>query len=366
MTAASVEPGPHPRHTATAGVVGVSVLGVLLVAGLAWAKWVPYAGKIGALSGTHAWPGGAIFASSGNPGAAPTFAGAWHFTVAYFQSIWPALVVALVVAAAVDALVPRAWLGMAMNRRTRFGQAAAAGTAALPSMMCTCCTAPVAVGLRRCGVTTAASLAYWIGNPLLNPAVLAFLFLVGPWQLGTVRIVVGAALVFAAAPVIARLFGPGDEDRPRPDLPDGPGRARPEPIAVADLPARYARSLARFAVMLVPEYVAAVALIGWLSGWLSSFDSLDAKLGVLAVVVVAVIGTLLVIPTGGEIPVVLALAAAGASAGTVGALLITLPALSIPSIIMVGRALSWRVTAATAAAVAVAGLLAGLLLWTLA
>jgi hypothetical protein len=48
----------------------------------------------------------------------------------------------------------------------------------------------------------------------------------------------------------------------------------------------------------------------------------------------------------------------------VGALLITLPALSLPSIVPVGRALFWRVTLAMAA-VAAAGLLAGLLLWLL-
>lgn len=77
------------------------------------------------------------------------------------------------------------------------------------------------------------------------------------------------------------------------------------------------------------------------------------------------IGTLLVIPTGGEIPVILALTTAGVSAGTAGALLITLPAISLPSMMMVGRAISWRVTLAMAATVAAAALLAGVLLWLL-
>jgi uncharacterized membrane protein YraQ (UPF0718 family) len=63
--------------------------------------------------------------------------------------------------------------------------------------------------------------------------------------------------------------------------------------------------------------------------------------------------------------VVLALTAAGVGAGTAGALLITLPALSVPSMVMVGRALSWRVTAAMAGTVTVAGLAAGALLWAL-
>ena len=45
-----------------------------------------------------------------------------------------------------------------------------------------------------------------------------------------------------------------------------------------------------------------------------------------------------------------------------GALLIALPALSLPSMIMVGRALTWRVTLAAGAATVVVAVLAGGLL----
>ncbi len=49
----------------------------------------------------------------------------------------------------------------------------------------------------------------------------------------------------------------------------------------------------------------------------------------------------------------------------IGTLLITLPAISLPSMAMAGRALSWRVTAALAGAVALTGVAAGGLLWAL-
>ncbi|MGH3282227.1 MAG: permease, partial [Trebonia sp.] len=125
------------------------------------------------------------------------------------------------------------------------------------------------------------------------------------------------------------------------------------------------RSLLRLAVILIPIYVVVLYVLGFFSGWLSDFSGLDARLGIVAVLICAVIGTLLVIPTGGEIPVILALTAAGVTAGTAGALLITLPALSVPSMVMVGRAMSWRVTIAMAGVVALAGLVGGLLLWLL-
>lgn len=337
------------RPTARAGLAGVGVLVVLFVAGLLWAKWLPYAGKASTMASTHTWAGGPIFAKAD---ATPSLSGAWRFTVAYFQSVWPAALVGLVLAAAVDALVPRAWLAAALNRRSRFGQSLAGGTASLPSLMCTCCTAPVAVGLRRRGASVAASLAYWVGNPVLNPAVLVFLFLVAPWQFGVVRLVVGALLVFGATAVVARLARP----RATAEVPAA------EPDHVRELPVRYLRSLARFAVVLVPEYFVVVLLVGAFSGYLSDFSGLTTHFGVAAVLVCAVVGTLLVIPTGGEIPVVLALTAAGASLGTAGALLIALPALSVPSMVMVGRALSWRVTLAMAGAVVVASLVSAVLL----
>lgn len=345
------------RRGVRTGVAGVCVLAVVLVSGLLWAKWLPYADKASGLGRTHTWPGGAIFAASGDPGTAPSWSGAWEFTTTYFQAVWRAALVAVLAAAAIDALVPRTWLLAVMNRRSRLGQAFAGGVASLPSLMCTCCTAPVVVGLRKRGAAVPASLAYWVGNPVLNPAVLVFLFLVGPWQFGVVRIVVGALLVFGVSALVGRLT----DGRALPVEPP----AQPDPVRLREFPLRYLRSLTRFALVLLPEYVIVVLVVGALSGWLSDFSGLGARLGVLAVVVCAVIGTLLVIPTGGEIPVVLAVAATGLGAGTAGALLITLPALSVPSMVMVGRALSWRVTAAMAGAVVVAGLVSAALLWAL-
>jgi uncharacterized membrane protein YraQ (UPF0718 family) len=81
------------------------------------------------------------------------------------------------------------------------------------------------------------------------------------------------------------------------------------------------------------------------------------------VVLAAVVGTLLVIPTAGEIPILQGLALAGLSTGALGALLVTLPAVSLPGIAMVGKALGWRATMATTVVVMLGGLVgAGVLL----
>ncbi|GAA0235297.1 permease [Cryptosporangium japonicum] len=314
----------------------------MFAAGLLWAKWLPHTAKTASLADTGTWDGGPIFTTAGST---PSLSGAVDFTVAYFRAVWKAALVGLVVAAALEAFVPKDRLARLLTRRTRWGQGVAGGLLSMPSMMCTCCTSPVAVGLRRRGAPVGATVAYWLGNPLLNPAVLIFLALTLPWPYAAVRAAVGAAVVLAAAVVAARVAGPA---------PDVEAAAGPAP--------RFSRILLLYALMLVPEYLVLVFATGWLSGWLANWAGLGDAGGPLALLLIGLVGAALVIPTGGEIPVVVGLVAAGASLGTAGVLLITLPALSVPSIVMVARAFSWRVTAAVTGLVVAGGVVAGALL----
>jgi uncharacterized membrane protein YraQ (UPF0718 family) len=125
------------------------------------------------------------------------------------------------------------------------------------------------------------------------------------------------------------------------------------------------RVLVRLVVTLLPEYVLVVLLIGALRGWLFQFGTGGWSSGLLVVLAAAVIGTLMVIPTAGEIPILTGLALAGLSTGPIGALLVTLPAVSLPGMAMIGRSLGWRATALTAAVVATGGFLAAGLLTVL-
>src|SRR5699024_7699672 len=134
---------------------------------------------------------------------------------------------------------------------------------------------------------------------------------------------------------------------------------RAEPARLSHLPVRYVRSLSRFTLILVPEHFLLVLVIGFLSPWLTGVYGLEAQLGVAAVLGVAIVGTLLVIPTRGKLPIIVTLLPLGNCAGVSGAVLGALPALRSPTMGMVGRDMGWRTTAAMGAAVAVADVLAG-------
>jgi uncharacterized membrane protein YraQ (UPF0718 family) len=179
---------------------------VVAVAALLWAKWLPYEAKVATLSSTRTWDGTSVLGVGDvRPGDPPSWHAATTFSTTYLRAVWKALVAALLISAAVQAFVPRAWLLRLLNRPGRLRSAAVGGLVSTPSMMCTCCTAPVAATLRRDGVSPAAALAYWLGNPLLNPAVVVFLALVAPWQWTVTRVVVGAVVVVGGSALVARL-----------------------------------------------------------------------------------------------------------------------------------------------------------------
>jgi uncharacterized membrane protein YraQ (UPF0718 family) len=109
-------------------------------------------------------------------------------------------------------------------------------------------------------------------------------------------------------------------------------------------------------LVLLPEYAIMVLVVGAFRGWLLTLTQ-PSHQGLLIVLVAAIVGTLIVIPTAGEIPILQSLALLGASSGTLGALLITLPAISVPGVAMVARSFGWKAIATATVAVVAAGLL---------
>lgn len=224
---------------------------------------------------------------------------------------------------------------------------------AVPSMMCTCCGAPPTVALARSEVGVGATMAYWLGSPVLNPATIVFMGLVLGWRWALLRIVVGLVLVFGVGLLAQRYLSAGD-------VPDAARAsvlaAEVDPGPRGNVVRRYATTLGRLCLGLVPEYAVVVLALG--AGRAFLFPAMNPAVGhaVWLVALLAVTGTLFVIPTAGEIPIVQTLTGFGLGAAGAGALMITLPATSLPSLIMVGRAVPSRVLAFVAGAVVVMGL----------
>lgn len=340
-------PGPVAPSASRAEIFGLIGFLVIAIGGLTWAKWYPYVLKGQSIAGKHSM--GASVITGGKAHAPAGWHAALSYATSYAHSIWMALVVGLLMATAIAELVPRDWFSRVLAmRRTR--SIVIAGAAAVPSMMCTCCSAPAAVSMARSRATLGATLAYWLGNPVLNPATIVFMGFVLGWRWAALRIVIGLALVFGVALIAERAFAArrvpavGTLATQAAEQPGGP------------LALRFARTLGRLCLGLLPEYAVLVLVLGAVRAFLFPAVTPSVAHAFWLVLLLAVTGTLMVIPTAGEIPIVSSFMALGLGAAGSAALMITLPAVSLPSLVMVGRALPRRALLFVTAAVIIAGL----------
>jgi hypothetical protein len=195
--------------------------------------------------------------------------------------------------------------------RSGFGSVAAGGLLSLPGMMCTCCAAPVVAGLRARHASPGGAVAFWLGNTVLNPAALVFMGFVLGWQWSALRLVLGVAMVFGIGYLLNRIARP--EDR---SIDDAQLAALAAEQAAAGNPfVRWVKLLARMAVRLVPEYIVLVLLLGAARAWLFPHIGPDIGNHLGWIVAFAVAGTLFVIPTAGEVPIIQAMLSLGMGVG---------------------------------------------------
>lgn len=338
-------------------IFGAVAVALIAFIGLFIVKWSPYWHKAFVAQSTHSI-GASIVSGHGVQPQAVGIQAAWSYTVAYFKSVWQAVALALLLGAAVQAFLPRSWLLKLLGKPAP-GAAAVAAAGSMITMMCTCCTAPIVVGLRRQRVAAGSALAFFLGNPVLNPATLIFIGFVLGWQFAALRIFVGIALVFAAAFIGNSLMHARPNEEERFEVTLSPLESGPRTIG--NMLRAWLRELWFEIRTILPGYIAIVLIVGGLRAWLFPPGVALHASGLLAVVVLSAFGTLFVIPTAGEVPIVQTLMHAGMGNGPAAALMMTLPAVSLPSLYIVRRVFSARVLAWVTACVFVSGLAAGVL-----
>jgi uncharacterized membrane protein YraQ (UPF0718 family) len=330
-------------------VVGPAVVALIAVAGLYYVKWSPYYARAFAAAANHAI-GKSILMGTEAQAPAPSWDAALGYAMAYGKAIWQAMVLGLLLGSGIQALLPPGMIARLLGRRG-IGPVVAAGLISLPGMMCTCCAAPVVVGLRKERATPGAAMAFWLGNTVLNPATLVFIGFVLGWNWAGLRLVLGAIMVFGLGFLVNRVSPPEETV----------DTVVPEPEVRGNPFLRWLGILARMAVRLIPEYIVIVLALGAARAWLFPVIGPDIDDSLIWIVGFAVAGMLFVIPTAGEVPIIQAMLTLGMGAGPAGALLMTLPPVSLPSLTMLSRSFHPRALALAAGGVVLMGILGGVL-----
>ncbi|MDB5083162.1 MAG: hypothetical protein JWN30_48 [Bacilli bacterium] len=332
---------------------------VVAVAGLVYVKWWPYYNKAFVAAAKHSI-GSSIITGKSAVAPVPSWHTAWLYATAYYKSVWQAAVLGILLGSLVQVLIPKQWLIRVLGKTT-FGSTAIGGLAAVPAMMCTCCAAPVAVGLRKRNVSVGAALAFWLGNPVINPATLIFMTFVLSWKFTLLRLVFGLLLVFGVS-YFANRFATDAE------LPDAVLQTSQsnEPVETSPLWLRWLKTLGKLILSLVPAYIIAVLVLGAVRAWLFPSIGPAAADSLLTVIGLSIAGMLFVIPTAGEIPVIQTLMSFGLGTGPAAALLITLPSVSLPSLLMIAKSFPTKALVFVTGSVVVLGIVSGIIgMWVL-
>jgi len=329
----------------------LSVFLLLAVAGLLYVKWYPYYGRALTAASQHSI-GHSILMGDASSAPAPSWQAALGYALAYGKAIWQAMVLGLLLGSGVQALLPADWVRRALGHGG-FRSVLAGGLLAVPGMMCTCCAAPVVVGLRQHQAAPGAAIAFWLGNTVLNPATLVFTGFVLGWHWTALRLALGIPMVFGLGYLASRMvpaWAPGVSE---------PVLAQAEPGSAGDVLVRWARIFGRMAIRLIPEYIVIVLALGAVRAWM--FPDIGPAIGNdwFWIASFALAGMLFVIPTAGEVPIVQAMLALGMGGGPAAALLMTLPPVSLPSLTMLGHSFPTRLLLTLAVAVVGFGVLAG-------
>jgi uncharacterized membrane protein YraQ (UPF0718 family) len=320
---------------------------LVVIVGLWYVKWQPYYGKAFTAAETHSIGKSILAQADASP-----FKAAWDYAMVYFLAVWKAAVLGVLLGSLIQVLIPRDWLLRTLGQK-RFSGTLFGTLFALPGMMCSCCAAPVAAGMRRQRVSMGGALAFWMGNPLLNPATLVFMGFVLGWHFAAIRLVAGLVTVLGVAMLVQALV------KENPQQADAVDITLPEPQG--SFMARWGKALWQLFWSTIPVYILAVLVLGAARVWL--FPHADGAIDntLLWVIAMAIVGCLFVIPTAAEIPIVQTMMLAGMGMAPALALLITLPAVSLPSLIMLRKSFPAKALWMTAGLVALCGILTGVI-----
>lgn len=321
---------------------------LVVIVGLWIVKWQPYYGKAFTAADTHSIGKSIIAQPEANPLKA-----AWDYAMVYFLAVWKAAVLGVLLGSLIQVLIPRDWLLRTLGK-PRFSGTLFGTLFSLPGMMCTCCAAPVAAGMRRQSVSMGGALAFWLGNPLLNPATLVFMGFVLGWHFALIRLAAGIVTVLGVATIVQYWV----KDKPQAvEIPQPTVSRLPEGNFIQ----RWMKALWSLFWSTIPVYIIAVLVLGAARVWL--FPHADGAVSntLFWVIAMAIAGCLFVIPTAAEIPIIQTMMLAGMGTAPALALLITLPAVSLPSLVMLHKAFPAKALWLTGGLVALSGVIVGTL-----
>ena len=251
------------------------------------------------------------------------------------------------------------YLATLRRRRTssRYLNALFGATAGIPMAVCSNCVAPIARGFYASGMSIESVLAAMFSSPALNLVVLAMTFTLFPAPVALLKLATVLLLIFAFAPAVAL--------RQQDSV---PAVVCPIEIPVSQtwLEALVAtsRSFAKsfwYVFRLAFPLMILGAILGAMVIEILPAQPLNLQVSFGGIILVAVVGAFLPVPMAFDVAIAYIAMIKGVPLPYVVTILCTLGIISVFSLSVVGKTISWKVAGWAYATVVALGSLAGLL-----
>jgi len=306
----------------------------------------------------------------------------------YLLNVWHATMIGILISGLALTILPIYFKPYFV--RTGFTGSVLGALFALPQPFCSCCSSVMAPSFARRGASTNFLLSFVVGAPMLNVTTIVLALTLLPAPFAVTRIVAGVVVSVLVTYLVSKAADRWDrpEVRPQANTPYGADAAAASQTERQYGASGFSRTFSRFFLglldldrivggrtietpsQLIGAWLYAsgrIALILVPTLWVWSviasalFQALPSAFGnnLPSVIVSAIGGTLFMISTWSEIPMALQLIQSGDS-GPAAALLVVLPAISLPCMVMLGGSLQrFRMVAMLSAAVMIVGIVAG-------
>jgi uncharacterized membrane protein YraQ (UPF0718 family) len=227
--------------------------------------------------------------------------------------------------------------------------------AGMPMAVCTNCVAPIASGFYAAGMSRESVLAAMFASPALNVVVLAMTFALFPAKVAVLKLATVLFLIFVFAPAVASR----EEEKAYVcpiEIPVAEGWWQ----AMVSVARSYAKSFwyvfrAAFPLMILG------AVLGALVIELLTPQAIVGQASILGIVLVALVGAFLPVPMAFDVAIAYIAMTHGTPLPYVVAILCTLGIISVFSLSVIGKTISWRLAGAAYATVAALGMVAGVI-----
>jgi uncharacterized membrane protein YraQ (UPF0718 family) len=241
--------------------------------------------------------------------------------------------------------------------RSRYLNTLFGAAAGVPMGVCSNCIAPIARGLFASGLSSESVLAAMFASPALNVVVLAMTFVLFPLSVALIKLATVLFLIFVFAPAMASRAEIAEPNIPCPiEVP----MSETWPQALAGVARSFGKSFWYVAKIGLP-FMLLAAVLGAFVVELLPQQALFAPVTLGGILLVALIAAFLPVPMAFDVAIAYIAMTKGAPLPYVVTILCTLGIISVYSLSMMGKSLSWRVAAAAYATVAALGTAAGLL-----